>query len=252
MLSGLQRLVRPLVPPLVIDLIWRWRISRLQPPDPELYRPVFEPWQQAEFQSFHGQVRERTLLSPAGCWVLSSLLRQALAVPGVVYEAGVYRGGSALLLHLTMAQAGVARPLRLFDTFSGMPDTDRDRDRHVAGDFGDTTLEGVRDLFPAALARPAPDIRPGFLPETFAGLEQDIVAFAHVDLDIYRSIMDACDFIYPRMPAGGVMVFDDYGFPSCPGARAAVDQFFSDKSEVPLVLQTGQAIVHRLPESGSP
>ena len=39
------------------------------------------------------------------------------------------------------------------------------------------------------------------------------------------------------------MVFDDYGFPTCPGAKAAVDEFFHGRKEVPLVLPTGQAVV---------
>jgi O-methyltransferase len=41
------------------------------------------------------------------------------------------------------------------------------------------------------------------------------------------------------------MVFDDYGFQSCPGARKAVDSFFSDKPEQPLILSNAQAIVIR-------
>ena len=39
------------------------------------------------------------------------------------------------------------------------------------------------------------------------------------------------------------MVFDDYGWASCPGVKKAVDDFFSNKSEVPCYLPTGQAIV---------
>lgn len=74
----------------------------------------------------------------------------------------------------------------------------------------------------------------------------DRIAFAHIDLDIYQSILDSCRFIYPRLSPGGVIVFDDYGFMSCPGAREAVDRFFADKLEIPLVLPTGQAIVIKL------
>jgi O-methyltransferase len=43
------------------------------------------------------------------------------------------------------------------------------------------------------------------------------------------------------------MLFDDYGFWSCPGARQAVDEFFADKPEAPFALPTGQALVARLP-----
>jgi O-methyltransferase len=43
------------------------------------------------------------------------------------------------------------------------------------------------------------------------------------------------------------MIFDDYGFPSCPGARKAVDEFFGGKPETPIVLGTGQALIVRMP-----
>jgi O-methyltransferase len=43
------------------------------------------------------------------------------------------------------------------------------------------------------------------------------------------------------------MVFDDYGLPSCPGARRAVDEFFARQPEVPLILATGQAVVFKAP-----
>jgi O-methyltransferase len=66
-----------------------------------------------------------------------------------------------------------------------------------------------------------------------------------VDVDILDSVKACCEFLYPRLQAGGFLVFDDYGFPSCPGARQAVDRYFRDKREVPLVLPTGQAVVFR-------
>jgi len=81
------------------------------------------------------------------------------------------------------------------------------------------------------------------MPATFAEREKARIAFAHVDVDIYRSVLDCCEFIYPRLVQGGFMLFDDYGFASCPGARRAVDEFFLDAPETPIVLGTGQAFV---------
>ena len=48
------------------------------------------------------------------------------------------------------------------------------------------------------------------------------------------------------MIPGGMIVFDDYGFPSCPGARRAVDEAFANRPEVPICLPTGQALVVKL------
>jgi len=73
-----------------------------------------------------------------------------------------------------------------------------------------------------------------------------MVCFAHIDLDLYQGVLDTLAFVYPRMPTGGVIVCDDYGFASCPGARRAIEEFFADKPEKPLALLTGQAVIHKL------
>ena len=59
------------------------------------------------------------------------------------------------------------------------------------------------------------------------GIER--LAFAHIDVDLYRSVLDCIEFAYPRLVAGGLIVFDDYGFPSCARARQAVDQAFESR-----------------------
>ena len=41
-------------------------------------------------------------------------------------------------------------------------------------------------------------------------------------------------------------MLDDFGFASCPGARRAVEEFFADKPERPLALQTCQGLIHKL------
>jgi len=142
----------------------------------------------------------------------------------------------------TLALLGLPHQLHLFDTFEGMPDTGA-ADFHKGGDFKDASFDQVRRF----VANPERVVfHQGFIPDTFRDLPDERIAFAHVDVDIHDSIMACCEFIYPRLLPGGVMVFDDYGFCSCPGARLAVDRFFQDKPEQPLVLANAQAVVFKL------
>ena len=212
-------------------------------PDHALYQPRFSPWLgRGEFGKYADLAAGRSLVSPDRCHVLYSLLCQAAHVPGDVWECGVYKGGTASMLASILADRAPHKRLFLFDTFEGMPETDGARDLHRRGDFADTSEQAV-----AAYVGHAERcvLRKGFIPDTFAGLEDAQIALAHIDVDIYRSILDCLAFIWPRLSVGGFVVFDDYGFASCPGARAAVDEFFRGRTAVPLCLQTGQALAFK-------
>jgi O-methyltransferase len=214
-------------------------------PDVEFYRPFFSPWLgYGEFGGLYQEAAAHTLVPPQRCWVLYSLARQALQVPGDFAECGVYKGGTAMLLSRVASQSDPAgaKRLLLFDSFSGMQETHPEKDAHKPGHFADTSLEAVQSR--VAWFKGA-EFYPGWIPQSFRGLEERRFAFAHIDVDLYQSILDCCEFVYPRLAPGGFMVFDDYGLASCPGARQAVDAFFKGKPEVPLILSTGQAVVFK-------
>lgn len=208
----------------------------------ELYRPLYSPWLSKEFGKYYSIAAPRTLVSVDRCYVIYILLKQSLSLAGDIIECGVYRGGTAAMIAKVIEESMAPKRLLLFDTFGGMPKTDLSRDYHKEGDFADTSADQVEAFVDA------PGIavlRKGLIPETFRGLESQRIAFAHIDVDIYKSIIDSLEFIWPRLVRGGVIVFDDYGAPTCPGAREAVDDFFAETSTYPLCLPTGQAIVFK-------
>jgi O-methyltransferase len=213
-------------------------------PDKELYRPLFQPWEGAEYQAHLLIDPSRSLVSLDRQYVLYNLLLQMLrTVPGDVAECGVYKGGTAHLFAGLMQEQRSPKKLFLFDSFAGMPETNKAYDLHSKGDFADVTLADVQDYL-----REFRNIvfRPGFIPDTFAGLEAaHRFCFTHIDLDIHDAVLAASEHFYPSTPVGGVLIYDDYGFPSCPGARRAVDAFYADKPERPLVLSTGQCVVFK-------
>lgn len=187
--------------------------------------------------------RPLTLLTDEALFNLYQVAGQVATVAGDAAEVGVYKGGTAVLLAQRFETAG--KRLLLFDTFEGMPESaDARVDRHRAGDFDDTSLEAVTR---ALSAWEDVELVPGFFPETAKPAADRKFALVHVDVDIYQSVLDCCEFFYPRLSPGGAIVFDDYGQRSCPGARKAVDEFFADKPEHPFYLPTGQCVVWRLP-----
>jgi O-methyltransferase len=214
-------------------------------PDGEFYAPLFSPWKgYGDFARYLELARPYSLVTPDRLYILYSLAQNAVHLQGDFWECGVYRGGTARMFAEFLVRNG--RPgvkLHLFDTFEGMPETDPQFDLHKRGDFSDTSLAAVKE---AVGNRGCVDFHPGWVPDTFQDMPNERIALAHVDVDIYQSVLDCCEFIYPRLEAGGAIIFDDYGFPSCPGARKAVDEFFSDKMEAPIVLPTGQALAIRM------
>jgi O-methyltransferase len=226
-------------------------------PDIDFYRPsehgdwLFSPWRAQDelrgFGEFHGYLRTAleaaTAVGPERLYTLFTLARQCLQLEGDFVEAGVWKGGTAAMFaKLIREHSPRPRQFHLFDTFAGMPPTHEHDAYYKGGEFADTSVGVVRaKLGDAEFAA----FHPGLIPDTFAGCEGLRFAFAHVDLDVYQSIRDACAFIYPRLAVGGVMVFDDYAWSTCPGARRAVDEFFATRLMRPLVLSNGQGVVFK-------
>jgi O-methyltransferase len=226
-------------------LAYRWRTTKETHVDRELYRPLFQPWLSAEWSVKLKTSDPTSCVSPDRKYVLYQLLEQsAKTLEGDVAECGVYQGGTAKIFAERLRDIGSSKHLYLFDTFEGMPETDPRYDLIQRGDFSNTSLEAVR-----AYIGPFDNVEyhPGLVPATLEAIRDRTFCFAHIDLDIYHPIVAATEFFYSRLVTGGFMIYDDYGFPSCPGARKAVDDFFADKPEQPVVLGTGQCLVIKAP-----
>jgi len=240
-----------LMKPAVLRSAVRNTIHWLRLPDasqyaPEASRPIFRPYRAGAFRAIYAAIAPYTLVSPDRAHIIYSCARQALRIQGDFIECGVYRGGTAMLLKHVLGEAGERRKrLLLFDSFEGMPENDAQGDSYRPGEMSDTTYE---DVAKRVLDGDQVEVFKGFIPGTFDAVRNHEFAFAHVDVDIYQSIKDCCEFIYPRLNPGGWIVFDDYGFPSCAGGRRAIDEFFAGRPENPIVLPTGQALVVKLPD----
>lgn len=81
-----------------------------------------------------------------------------------------------------------------------------------------------------------PNIHAGWFNELSSGEVPEQISFAHLDGDLYSSIMDSFSIVYDKMVKDGIILIDDYDHPRFPGVRKAVHEFMENKPEKVRVL----------------
>jgi len=173
------------------------------------------------------------------------LLDQVLAfnVPGDVVEVGCYTGESSVILQTLICRHGQHRQLPLYDSFEGLPvpsEQDGSELPQWARDGGglDASLDVVREGF-RRYGLPVPALHKGWFKDTLSTQLPDQIAFAHLDGDLYESILTGLEQVYPRLSPGAICLIDDYcdpavdpdGWNMLPGVKRACDEFFLGKPE---------------------
>ena len=164
-------------------------------------------------------------------------------------ECGVADGTTA---YIAMRQALDHSSLRgrelrfhLYDAWAGMDDARLlPSEAGSSGRYQRLSLEATRQN----LDRFASHCRyhVGYIPESLSSQPAPAsVFYVHIDLNASVPTREACEFFWPRLVPGGVILFDDYGWLGFEDTKAAVDEFFSDKPGVLLKFPTGQAVFLR-------
>jgi O-methyltransferase len=162
--------------------------------------------------------------------MLNILCEEVATLDACGYECGVYQGGTSELLITVASIKKFDNYIRLFDSFEGLPNITQEDDvtSFKKGDFNTTSFEEVKEyLLMVQSARNFNKVtmHKGWIPHTFKGLEDDRISLAYIDVDLYKSVLDCLNFIYPRLVKGGYILLNDYGAPECKGATQAVKEF---------------------------
>ena len=194
------------------------------------YEPVFPvttyaPWlTDADFRRVFAQVEPFTLVDVYRCYELWQLLAEVQHVPGAVLEVGTWRGGTGALLAHRARQLGRRGPVYLCDTFTGVVKAGPHDSTYTGGEHADATASQVRQVLGRVGAEHA-ELLTGIFPEETGHLvDNQLIAFCHIDVDVYQSAADVLAWLWPRLAVGGLVVFDDYGFRSCDGITRLVNE----------------------------
>ena len=177
---------------------------------------------------------------------LLQLAQSVRDLPGDTAECGVYAGEGSFLIMKATATDKIERHHHIFDSFGGLSepsDVDKIDDPNVykwrAGDLSipeELVDHNLREFAQRRLYK-------GWIPARFREIDDRVFAFVHIDVDLYEPTKDSIAFFYERTVPGGIIVCDDYGFITCPGAHRAMKEFMSDKPEHVIHLTTGQGVI---------
>jgi O-methyltransferase len=202
------------------------------------------------FNDIYEKCRPFTMTSIERLYALYKSVEYIVSVDldGDFSETGVWRGGSCMLIAETLlALSSSSRRIFLFDTFTGHPEPDADKDVDIWGNraidewqrmtrdgnhgWGYVSLEEVQANL-ALTGYPTNNLVfvKGMVEETVRHVpSMDKLALLRLDTDWHDSTRASLEYLYPRLVSGGVLIVDDYGHYR--GQRMAVDAYLKATGE---------------------
>ena len=177
------------------------------------------------FLDIYEKTSPHTMTSVERMYALYEGVRHVVArgVPGDLVECGVWRGGSAMLMALTLLDLGeTGRRIYLYDTFAGMtrPGAVDRRSRDGAeqmtrwelsrrGDHSEWAYAPIEEVRANMLSTgyPAESLVfvEGEVERTLPGTAPQRAALLRLDTDWYQSTYHELTHLFPRLSAGGPM-----------------------------------------------
>ena len=175
---------------------------------------------------------------PYEAFMIHSIVKTQTTIEGDLAEVGVYQGGSAKLI----CEVKKGKKLYLFDTFTGLPEVSNE-DTHFGekhwhdNEFSNTSAESIRKLLDKY---ENVHIIEGNFPESGREIIEKSFCFVHLDVDLYKSTIDALRFFFPKMVQGGVILIHDF---HSDGIQKAFQEF-KNENKIHLIELTGsQAMI---------
>lgn len=199
---------------------------------------------------------ERAIISTATPFTMTTVERMAALlsattyvtknkIPGDIAECGVWRGGSMMIVALTLLAYGDrTRSLYLYDTYEGMSVPTGD-DKDLYGVSAEAQLRrdprgtgiwcyaGLEDVRANMLSTGYPENKihfvKGKVEDTIPNTLSSKLALLRLDTDWYVSTKHELRHLFPLIDPRGILIIDDYGH--WQGARKAVDEYFRERGK---------------------
>jgi O-methyltransferase len=205
---------------------------------------AYAPWRSdAEFQASYRAARARTLVDEVRCYELWDLVGNLRDIPGCIVEVGVWRGGTGSIMARALALTKPHEKIYLCDTFRGVVKAGDYDSTYRGGEHADSDASKVREFLLSMSLRNAVVLEGMFPDDTAEKIPFGPVSLCHIDVDVYQSAKETVEWADPRLPVGGVLAFDDYGFPTCIGVTRLVNELKATHRWTAIYNLNGHAIL---------
>lgn len=220
-----------------------------------------------DFMEIYSKCRPYTMTSIERMYSLYKAIEYTVDnnIQGDFVECGVWRGGSSMLIALSLLKKGITnREIYLYDTFEGMSEpTEADfasfanKSAQQLLDESDKAKEdsvwcySPIDSVKANLMStgyPEKNLRfvKGKVEDTLPYIAPSIIALLRLDTDWYESTRVEMEVLYPLLQSNGILIIDDFGY--WEGARRAVVEYFEKAGQKPFIHRiddTGRLVIKR-------
>lgn len=220
-----------------------------------------------EFRGIYETARAFTQTKMSNMYALYAAVRYVVesGVPGDIVECGVWRGGSSMVVALTLLTMGdTTRRLWLYDTYAGMVEPSHKDTKSFDGlparrlwsnsQQGDVNLwnySPLDDVKTNLRCTKYPENKivfvEGRVEDTMPASIPHSIAVLRLDTDFYESTYHELRHLFPLLSERGVLIIDDYG--TWTGSKEATDQYFAENN-IPILLNRideGARIALKLP-----
>jgi len=187
---------------------------------------TYSPWLNDQaFTLLYNQIKHHTLVDHYLCYDLWQLVPEVAKLDrGDLIEVGSWRGGTGCVIATRAALCKLPNMVYLCDTFRGVVKAGTLDTFYQGGEHADASLENVNELVDRLGLRNVEVLTGIFPEETGQCIADREFRFCHIDVDVYQSAADVVEWVWPRLVAGGMIVYDDYGFRGCEGVTRFVNE----------------------------
>ena len=209
-----------------------------------------------EFLELYRQCQPYTMTSIERMYALYKAVEYVVQnkIPGDFVECGVWKGGSSMLMALTLKKFGdMNRKIWMYDTYEGMSEPGKE-DADIHGQSADHLLKGAskevaesvwcyssldevkKNLSLVQYPMQQIEFVQGKVEDTIpAHSPAGDIALLRLDTDWYESTRHELHHLFPKLIQKGILIIDDYGH--WVGARKAVDEYLKTY-QIPLFLNS--------------